>query len=269
MTKARLQILICTFGTDGLHRVAAMCLPQVPQVAYIVSCQLPEGDEAQARAILSDRPDVEMYIHRDRGLGLNRRHALDHADAEFVLLDDDDLQYYAAALAEALRIMESHPCVDVFAFRYDGPDNKLYPAAEHDLSVPLRNYNLTSFELAFRLSAVRSAGLNFSALLGVGAPYLEAAEESIFTERCLQAGLRGRFFPLTICRHPGLTTGLRSAARPGVIRSTAAYIRIRYGLCQGLLRCLLLARRAPVPYFKGLLYALQGMAYSIKHNKDL
>lgn len=252
-----------------MRRVAAMELPQIAGVRYVVSCQDPDGEISRPETILPPRPDIRLFMHADRGLGLNRRHALDHADADFVLLADDDLHYYPEALAQAMKVMLSRPDLDIFAFRYDGDDNKLYPPAEHPLSQPFKGYNLTSFELAYRLSAVRDKGLNFSALTGVGAPYLKAGEETIFTERCLQAGLRGAFIPLTIVRHDGLTTGYRQASVPGVIRSTAAYIRIKHGVAEGLLRCLLLAHRVPVPYFKGLRYALQGMIYSLKHDKEL
>lgn len=269
MTNLRLQILISTFGADGLHRVAAMDLPRLAGLGYVVSCQDPDGEISDPEKILPVRDDVEVYLHADRGLGLNRSHALQHARAEFVLLADDDLRYDAAALSEAMDIMAAHPQTDVFAFRYGGPDNKVYPPAEHDLSTPIKGYNLTSFELGYRLQALRDKQLDFSPLLGVGAPYLQAAEESIFTERCLQAGLRGRFFPLTIVEHSGLTTGLRSASKPGVVRSTAAYIYVKYGHAEGFLRCLLLARRTPLPYFRALAYALQGFAYAIRHNDEL
>ena len=269
MNRLKLQILICTYGADGLSRVAQMNLPRLDGIGYIVSCQDPDGAIADSVGLLPPRPDVELYIHADRGLGLNRRHAMEHATAEFVLVADDDLSYDADALAEALRIMEAHDDVDIFAFRYSGADNKLYPPAEHNLATPFKGYNLTSFELAYRLSAVRAAGVTFSPLLGVGAPYLSAGEENIFTERCLQRGLRGRFFPLTIVEHPGPTTGYRLASKPGTIRSTAAFIYVKYGFAEGLLRCLLLAGRTPQPYHEALLYALQGMAYAIKHRKEL
>lgn len=269
MNSLRLQILICTFGHDGLERVRQMELPQLPELGYVVSCQDPDGTVAGPSAILPWRDDIELYFHADRGLGLNRRHAMEHAHAEFVLLGDDDLRYDADALEAALLTMKSNPDTDIFAFRYSGADCKIYPPAEHDLSVPFRNYNLTSFELAYRLKSVRANGVAFSQLLGVGAPYLTAGEENIFTERCLQKGLKGRFFPLTIVNHPGLTTGYRQASAPGTVRSTAAFIYVKYGLVEGLARCLLLAGRVPLQYHKALTYALQGMAYAVKYRKEL
>lgn len=41
MNTPRLQILISTFAADGLHRVAAMNLPELDGIGYIVSCQDP------------------------------------------------------------------------------------------------------------------------------------------------------------------------------------------------------------------------------------
>lgn len=268
MTQYTLQVLICTFGAEGLRRVAAMGLPEIDGIGYVVSCQDPAG-EVEGESILPPRGDIRLFIHRDRGLGLNRRHAMEHATAEFVLLADDDLIYDGAALASAVAIMKGHPDLDIFAFRYDGADRKVYPPTEHDLSKPYRNYNLTSFELAFRRSAVERAGVRFSPLLGVGAPYLTAGEESVFLARCLQRGLRGRFFPLTIVSHPGETTGVRQQTQPGVIRSAGAYIRIKYGICEGLLRCLLLSKRLPTGFLRNLRHALSGMLYSLRHASEL
>ncbi len=269
MNTPRLQILISTFAADGLHRVAAMNLPELDGIGYIVSCQDPERTVSAPAAILQPRRDLRLYMHSDRGLGLNRSHALGHAEAEFVLLADDDLQYSADGLARALQAMEEHPDTDIFAFRYSGADNKLYPPDMHDLSKPFKGYNFTSFELAFRLKAIRDRKLDFSPLTGVGAPYLTAAEESIFAERCLQQGLRGLFIPLTIVCHPGLTTGYRLASSAGFVRSTAAYIYVKYGIVSGVARCLLLAARVPLPYPRALVYALQGMAYAVKHRREL
>lgn len=268
MSAPTLQVLICTFGAEGLRRVAAMALPEIEGVGYLVSCQDPSG-EVGGDGILPQRSDIQLFIHKDKGLGLNRRHAMEHATGEFVLLADDDLVYDAAALEAAMGIMKGHPGLDIFAFRYSGADDKIYPPGEHDLGTPYKNYNITSFELAFRRGAVERIGVRFSTLLGVGAPYLTAGEESVFLEWCLQAGLRGRFFPLTIVAHPGETTGFRAQTRPGVIRSTAAHIRIKYGVGEGLLRCILLARRLPVGFFKAFRYAVEGMVYSIRHDREL
>ena len=89
MNTPRLQILISTFAADGLHRVAAMNLPELDGIGYIVSCQDPERTVSAPAAILPPRRDLKLYMHSDRGLGLNRSHALGHAEAEFVLLAED------------------------------------------------------------------------------------------------------------------------------------------------------------------------------------
>ena len=38
-----LDVMIVTIGADGIKRVAAMNLPEVEEVRYIVSWQMPDG----------------------------------------------------------------------------------------------------------------------------------------------------------------------------------------------------------------------------------
>ncbi len=265
-----LEVLICTMGIDGLRRVEAMLPAPEEGIAFVVSCQLPGlAPSAGIPAILREREDVTLGIHNDSGLSRNRNHALDMAAAPFVLLADDDLSYYPGMLRKAALLMSGDQDTDIFAFRFDGLRKKVYPPEMHDLANPYKNYNVSSVELAFRLAALRKEGMRFSELAGIGAPYLTSGEENIFLERCLRKGMRGKYIPLTLCRHAEESTGHAASASAGHIRATGAYIRIKYGLLSGFARCLLLGFRAPAPTAKAMKWALQGYVYSIRHDREL
>lgn len=265
-----LEVLISTMGPEGLARVEALLPSPVAGIGYVISCQDPEsaikdGDTESLRK----RADVALRIYKDVGLSRNRNHALDMARAEIVVIADDDVEYYTDALKKIATIMQTEPTLDVISFRYEGPGQKIYPPGEHDLAHPYPGYNPASIELGFRRESLRNHDMRFSELAGLGAPYLKSGEESIFLARCLQKGLRGKFVPVTVCRHENQSTGMRDAASPGHIRAKGAYIRIRYGLLAGALRCVLTSFRSPAPTLKALLWTFQGFAYSIRHNSRL
>lgn len=265
-----LEVLICTMGREGLERVEAMLPSPISGIGYVVSCQDPDSDIHDGVATsLRGRRDVTLGIHNDRGLSRNRNHALDMARAPLVVIADDDIEYCPGALERIRSIMTAEPAIDILTFRYEGPGSKIYPPEEHDLADPYPGYNPASIELAFRMDPLRRNHMRFSELAGLGAPYLKSGEESIFLARCLQKGLKGKFVPVTMCRHAAPSTGVREAASIGHLRSKGAYIRIKYGLLPGALRCVLASFRSPAPTLKAILWTFQGFIYSIIHSHRL
>lgn len=262
--KVLLDVMICTYGDDGLARVAGMDLPRVGGVRYVVSCQ----SEPKACPAALDRDDVMISFNDSRGLSENRNHALSVATAPYGLIADDDLHYTGDRLGEVLKILGSNPDVDIATFRHEGIVGKVYPDKEWDLKDRYKNYFVNSIEIALRLDRIRSAGLRFSRLAGIGAPYLHAGEEELFVHNALRKGLRGRFFPVTVAVHPGPSTGLGSVPTPGVLRARGALIGRMYPVT-ALLRLPLAAVRSGVPFFPALLRLYQGWIYGIRHRKEL
>lgn len=265
----RAQILICTLGRKGLDRVAAGSWPAVEGFQYAVSVQDPDGRLSDADLEPLRSRGMIARIIRQPGISRNRNHAFDMASAPVVFLADDDLEYDASALRRAIDEIDARPDADIFCFRHEGPGNKPYPPAECSLATGFKGYWYTSFELAFRREALVRHRLRYSPLISFGAPYLTACDEELFMANCINRGLRGVFIPLTIVRHPDLTSGLKRTADPGFIRSQAAVCRVRNGWFGGLLRCPLIAHRSPAPTVKALLWTLQGYCYSLRHRKSL
>ena len=83
-----LDIAIVTHRPEGIARVAAMNLPVIDGVRYVVSWQ--SHEEAPVPESLV-RDDVEIHRFDGRGISLNRNHAYDHCRADIVLNADDDL----------------------------------------------------------------------------------------------------------------------------------------------------------------------------------
>lgn len=261
-----LQVLIATYGQEGLERLAKAAasgsLPQTEGVEYLMSCQMGKQEEIPGAL---QRKDIRIIFSKTKGLSRNRNILLKAATAPFCLIADDDLSYTSAALLSIISTLKSNPDVDIATFisanyqekegpvkEKEGPAHsqedqltyeKQFPNESFDLCKPAKGYYVTSFEIAFRREAVESAGILFNENFGVGAPLYGAGEEELWIHQLLAKGLRGRFFPQQIVVHHGPTTGTREAANPRVLRAQGVVIPVLYPLT-GFPRILLKAYRS-------------------------
>ena len=72
-TAVLLQVVICTHGLDGLMRTAAMTLPQLPRISWLVECQtdadapLPDVPEAlRAKAAAQFKANAPVCVKQSR-----------------------------------------------------------------------------------------------------------------------------------------------------------------------------------------------------------
>lgn len=258
----KLDVLIATHGDEGLLRIAEMQLPKVAGVHYIVTWQTAQS--SAANPLSSDMPDElirdDIEIHRlsSAGLSNNRNAGIELAIAPYCLIADNDLHYYPEGLQTVIDTLEANPEVDIATFRHDG-EPVSYPSAVTDFTAEMpRGYSVTSFETAFRRQSIGS--IRFDTNFGIGAP-LACCEDSLFILDCRHAGLRCRFFPITIVAHRGLSTGLRPITDPRTAMGEGAYIRLAYGLV-GYARIPLFAWRASrkkrMSFLFGLLHLSRG-----------
>lgn len=258
----RLDVLICTYGQDGLERVGRMNLAPVDGVGYLVSCQSPHLPLPESLR----RDDIRVVFSSTKGLSLNRNNALANADADYVLLCDDDVDVYPESYPHVIEAFDRNPDIEIAAFMVDFPGGKVYPPVEHELWRPYKNYLICSIEIAFRMRIVRNNGLKFNSLWGIGAPFLGAGEESVFLLRAKNAGLKGRFFPVRVGAHPSESTGFRVV--PPVLRANGAYICLAYPVT-ALPRILLKAWRSRPGFFCNLKYLAEGALHALVHRRAL
>lgn len=231
MEDRELEVLISTFGAEGLRRVASMELPSMPEVSYLVSCQSPGHDSLPLPCELM-REDIKVVFTPSKGLSINRNHALSHSSAPICLIADDDLSFTPDAFKRIISVFHDHPALDVATFEYTGADGsfeKSYPPFPFPLSAPAKGYFVTSFEIAFRRLSVIDSGVRFNENFGLGAPVYGSGEEELWIRDLLDAGLNGHFYPYVIASHRGgPTTGLRLMASPHVLRASGAVIKRLY-----------------------------------------
>lgn len=253
-----LEVLISTYGRDGIERTATMSLPRMHGVRYIVSWQRPVGDVPLSLL----RDDVVVVNSRTIGLSNNRNDAFDASSAQVVLIADDDIEYTADGLRGVIEAMSMHPEVDLATFRHDGADNKTFPDYEFDLRDIVKNYYVTSFEIAVRRHVFDGeCGVRFDTRFGIGAGWFEAGEEELFVHDVMSRGYCCRFFPHTVATHPGLTTFWRHLT-PCALRAQGAVIGVKHNAVSSLARMPLVAwrhsRARRYPFIPALWYMLRG-----------
>ena len=166
---SKLQVLIATYGREGLLRIARMFHPVIDGVEYLVSCQgAPEPIPLPEKL---RRPDFKVEFHDDRGLSRNRNHLLRMASAPVCLIADDDLDFFEEGLKGIISAFAENPNLDLAAFRYildSGGFEKFYPDIPFPLTKWPKGYYVTSFELAFRRESVAERKILFNEQFGVG-----------------------------------------------------------------------------------------------------
>lgn len=259
----RLQVLIATYGVNGLRRTASMSLPVIDGVSYLVSCQTGE-DAAPPVPQGLQRPDIRVIMTPGRGLCANRNRLLEAADAEYVLTADDDMSYTEAQLRAALNSLGE---ADITAFRIEGAGNKPYPASPINLGQGTpRGYCPSSVEIALRMDAIRRSGLHFCTLFGIGAPVLGCGEEDILIWNARRLGLRIEYKPIVIGRHTGgPSTGQRTPT-PAVWRARGAVLRLTHPY-SGWMRIVRQAMRARS--FAALRMMAAGAVYAVRHRGQI
>ncbi len=209
----KLQVLICTYGEEGINRIAHSRHPYVEGVQYLVSWQKSNGI-AVPDALKRD--DFRIIRTDSIGLSKNRNNALANATADILLISDDDVDYYEDGLKAIMQAFCEHPEIDIATFRYDSiATKKYYPHQTVKLNNPPNTHFISSIEIAFRREPIQGK-IWFNENFGVGAPF-PSGEEDIFIRDCLNSHLTGQYFPISIAGHDGTTTSERNlmkASRP-------------------------------------------------------
>ncbi|MDE5872261.1 MAG: glycosyltransferase [Muribaculaceae bacterium] len=209
----RLEVMICTYGTEGLRRVAAASHPKMEGVQYLVSFQQDANETEGYIPEELKRDDFKIVATATKGLAVNRNIALSWASAPLLLISDDDADYTKEGLQAVIDGFQENPDADIIAFRYVSKHStKHYPQKSVSLSRPPKGYFISSIEIAIRRESVQGK-IWFNENFGVGATF-PSGEEDIFIKDCLDKGMKGIYVPKTIVRHDGTTTSGRNLMLP-------------------------------------------------------
>lgn len=224
--RPRLQVLICTYGHQGLLRLAAASHPEMEGVEYLISYQKTDNDVDFPLPKELERKDFRIITSYTKGLSANRNIALSRASAPLLLISDDDVDYSEEGLMAVIDTFRRHEEADVIAFRYASVSyKKHYPPEAYDLSYPQKGHYVASIEIALRNDPIKRR-IWFNENFGIGAKF-PSGEEDIFLRDCLDAGLKAIYEPVTIACHDGPTTSRRNlmlSSRP--LTKGAVFLRL-------------------------------------------
>ena len=218
-----IDLAIPTHGPQGLARIEKMLLPPRKDVRYVVSWQ--NYGDAIIPDSLQKRDDVAIFTLDKTGVANNRNNAIDHCDADIILMADDDLTYYSDAFDIIINTFEEDITLDFAIFRVDFIRKKIYPEAGTKLSVPFpKHYYASNVEIAYRRKSMPD--LRYYPELGIAAPEMTSGEEELLAIAAVKRGLNCRFIDKTICSHPTESTG--DKITPGNLMASGFIIRILY-----------------------------------------
>lgn len=261
----QLSVIIATHKPDGILRVEKMQLPRTPGVEYVISWQ--NHSDAPIPESLSTRDDIKIYRYDRPGISNNRNNALDHATGEICLNGDDDLTYTSEQLSQVIDTFINDPSLELALFRYSGPSHTKYPTGTTSIYSLPRFFYVSLIEIAFRReTSLRNPRLRFNRHFGPGAPVLTAGEDEVFLMTAKRLGLNGYFFPVTITRHDGMSTGQRPITDNGVLRTTGALIALSHIVTfppRIVINAWRIHKRGRAPFLRAIWHMLHGAAYAV------
>ncbi len=262
-----LDVALITWQPQGIDRIAAMHLPVVNGVRYIVSWQ--KHGNAPIPDTFAEREDICIFRTDASSVSANRNNALDHCTADIVLNGDDDLIYTREGLLAVIEAFENNTEVEFacFKFRFEGKDNvKPYPDHACDLRLMPKGLWFGTIEMAVRRQS-RAGALRFDLRFGPGAEYLGGGEDEFYLLTARHNGYVCRFFPITIGEHPGRTHAAQRITNHKIIRAFGAIIAKEYGISaipRLALKAIRLTRAGQYPLIPALFRLSQGAIYAKK-----
>lgn len=151
-----------------------------------------QTDEESILNVETQFGTAKMVSTTTRGVGLNRNIALLAADAEYVLLADDDMRYHDDMPEAVVAAFQKNPQADVLIFGADlTRDGQVYEKRRLT-NRRLRVWNSMRFG-TYRIAAKRSAllrqNITFNQNFGGGCPF-SSGEDSLFLKTCFDRGLK-------------------------------------------------------------------------------
>ncbi len=126
-----------------------------------------------------------IYVEQ-KGLSKSRNLGLDNADADIILLADDDVIYNENYENIILEAYKQNPDVDIIAFyvKSRNPKRKVRKLKTGKMGW-IKIFRVSSFQLSFRLKSIKDRGLKFDENFGAGTKNF-CGEETIFLSDCFK-----------------------------------------------------------------------------------
>ena len=148
-----------------------------------------QSDHTSYEELEFDGYTAKMISTETRGVGINRNFSLMYATADICLFADDDVVYNDDYKDVILAEFDAHPDADVFIFHFDTDSERKqvkYPKTKKCGRFSRMPWG--GIRIAFRLSSVKKANVNFTTLFGGGCLF-PSGEDSMWLAEAKRKGL--------------------------------------------------------------------------------
>lgn len=198
-----LSIAISTIS----ERIEKLRLPVCDGFQYIIIHQENNIPLSKATEHLMARSDVVYVPLEKKGLSASRNVGLLKADGEYVMIMDDDVLFSLEKILKLLSWIKADN-VDVATYYHRYSDGRTTLRKGH--AFIHNKFNISSpssIDICIKRSAIIGCNIKFDENFGLGAIY-PSGEEMIFLSDCLKNNLVVKRYPIEICTHPPVTSGL-------------------------------------------------------------
>lgn len=203
------------------HRIERLDLAMHSGVQYVIVHQEPGMASPSFIEKLLERPDIIYVPLNEKGLSVSRNNAIKHSTGKYILVMDDDVTFSIEKIYQLIKTMiDEEIYVATYYHKYlDGRttkiNNKSYYLNKLTVAQP------SSIDICFNKRVLAEKNIKFDELFGLGSKY-PSGEEMIFLSDCISSGLPVKRYPLEICVHPPITSGLDFYSSPQKIAAKAA-----------------------------------------------
>lgn len=189
---SRLQVLVATMHQQDFSKVEEMGIESDVIFANQNDCSRYE------EKIYSDF-SAKMITTNTRGVGMNRNIALEYADADLVLIADDDMKYVSGYKKIVINAFEEVPDADALIFNIDtiGMDMKRRQNSKIQRIHIWNAFNYGAARIAVKRKCLEDNHIVFNLNFGGGTIY-SSGEDTLFIGNMLKRKLKIYSYPVTI-----------------------------------------------------------------------
>nr|WP_251068899.1 glycosyltransferase [Shewanella sp. NKUCC06_TVS] len=232
------------------NRIEKMSLLPYEGVQYVIVHQEPDEVSSTYLESLINRSDVIYVPLMEKGLSVSRNVALEHADGDYVMIMDDDVTFSIVDIYTLLsRVKEDDVDVATYYHRYTNGNSTL----RHKRTFWHNKFNIanpSSIDICVKRSSILKAHLKFDELFGLGSQY-PSGEEMIFLSDCLDNRLLVKRYPIEICTHPPITSGVDFFSTQQKVNAKRAMFSRVYPKVGGLIFMLFVVKKFPIAWRAG------------------
>lgn len=165
-------------------------------------------NQSENKILTSDFSTVRVINSNEKGLSKSRNLAIQNAVKKICLIADDDLIYFDDFAKKILNEFSTNQKAQIITFNHIGTEKKVleHSSKKGYLHSVKTAYRVSSFEIVFKLDAIKNNSVFFDENFGLGSIF-EIAEEFLFLKKGIELNLKAYFSPFVIVHHPGVSSG--------------------------------------------------------------